>query len=277
VADSPLAPLIAKLDRADETMRAFDDELGRLSHAKPLKVEVDVDFQSGWSTAYLLHAEPNPPSLSVLIGESLYHARSTLEHLVWALDKANHKKPGEHNSFPIETTRGAIPFLEFQRRKPGEGRSRDKGGKLLGVNLQAATLIERLQPYHRPNPSEHFLAVLNRMARNDRHRALHAAHVGGRWLNDEPIDIVPIFVPARGYRITEFQNTLRYGKALVRGTQLARWRALPLTRQNYVSVKGDIPSFIAFGDRKVGHIFAQDFKKINAVLRECIRPFEQFL
>jgi hypothetical protein len=31
----PFAPFVAKLDRADETMRAFDEELARVSHAKP--------------------------------------------------------------------------------------------------------------------------------------------------------------------------------------------------------------------------------------------------
>jgi hypothetical protein len=272
----PLTPFLAKLDRADETMRAFDKELARVSHAKPLKVKVDVDFQSGWSTAYILHSETIPPGLSVLIGESLYHGRSVLEHLVWALVKANHKKPGKHHTFPAWDQ---PPRLEGARDMADAFIKITKSKQLAGVPMAAIALIERLQPYNRPDPSESFLSVLNRMARDDRHHALHGSHVGGRPLDSRGllIDIEPVFVPARGYRIVEFVSLMREGKALVRGTKLARWRTVPLTRQNHVSVKGDIPSFIAFGDRKTGHILAQDFKKINAAIRQYLGAFEEFL
>jgi hypothetical protein len=272
----PLAPFLAKLDRADETMRAFDKELARVSHAQPLKVAVNVDFQSGWSTAYILRAEPVPPSLSVLIGESLYHARSTLEHLVWALVKANHKKPGRDHTFPVwskprrmlGSPSDSDSFIKITKRK-----------ELAGVPIAAIALIERLQPYNRPDPSESFLSVLHRMARDDRHHALHGAHTGGRTLDSDGllVNIEPTFVPARGIHIVKFENLMRQGKALVRGTKLARWRTIPLTRENHVSVQGNIPSFLAFGDRKIGHILAQDFKKINDALRDYLAAFEEFL
>jgi hypothetical protein len=271
----PLAPFVAKLDRADETMRAFDEELARVSHAKPLKVKVDVDFQSGWSTAYILHSAPIPPSLSVLIGESLYHGRSVLEHLVWALVKANHKKPGKDHTFPAWERR---PRLDGARDTADAFIKRTKNKQLAGVPMAAMELIERLQPYNRPDPSESFLSVLNRMARDDRHHALHGSHVGGRTLDSSGllVDIEPVFVPTRGYRIVEFESLMREGKALVRGTKLARFRVIPLTRQNKVGLKGNIPSFIAFGDRKTGHILAQDFKKINAAIRQYLAAFEEF-
>jgi hypothetical protein len=275
VASDPIAPLIAKLDRADETMRAFDEEMRAIGHDKPLRVRIDVDFQSGWSTADVLDTQPIPLIVGVLVGESLYHARSTLEHLVWALVKANHKKPGEHNSFPVEITRRKRPFMEYHWREPA---GRDLGGKLRGVSKRAGAVIESLQPYHRPNASEHFLAVLDAMAKDDRHRSLHGSHTGGRGPDYAGIvDLEPIFVPTRGYRIVEFRNLLRHGKGLVPGTKLARFRVDPLARNNKVGVKGDIPTFIAFGNRETGFIFAQDFKRINASLRKVLGLFQEFL
>jgi hypothetical protein len=61
--------------------------------------------------------------MSVFIGESLYHGRSALEHLVWGLVKVNHKKPGRHNSFPTWSERNGATFLE-SRTAPARGRGR---------------------------------------------------------------------------------------------------------------------------------------------------------
>jgi hypothetical protein len=271
-----LAPLLAKLDRADETMRTFNRELRRASHAHPLRVEIVVDFQSGWSTALVQHAEPIPPRLAVLVGESLYHGRSVLEHLVWALVKANRKKPGKDHTFPIWTKPRRL------RDSPSDAHSfkaQTKRRELAGVPAKAVAMIEEAQPYNREHPEWHFLATLNRMARDDRHHALHSAHVGLRERDGagQPVDIEPVFTPIRGYRITEFESLMRDGKALVRGTRLARWRAMPLTRENKVRVKGEFPSFIAFGNRDSEYIFVQDFKRINEGVRKIVEPFAEFL
>jgi hypothetical protein len=269
VANHPLAPLLAKLDRADESLSALDDELARLSKGKPLKIGIDVNFQTGWNTAYIEHAEPLPASASVLIGENLYHGRSALEHLVWALVKANHKKPGKDHTFPLwdkrPTRRGspstAHAFIDITKRK-----------QLAGVPIAAITLIESLEPYNGEDPPTHFLSIINRMARDDRHHALHGSYVGGRAL-----DIEHIFRAARGYRISEFDNLMRDGKGMVRGTKLARFRVTPLTRNPKVGVEGNIPVFIAFGDRRDGVVLISDFKRINTGLRQFLGSFEQFL
>jgi hypothetical protein len=258
-------------------MQGFDRKLRRFADANPLIVGVEVDFQSGWSTAQVIHAEPIPPSLSVLIGESIYHGRSMLEHLVWALVKANHKKPGEHNSFPIESiSRGHATFATYHCRVPGGGR--DRGGKLRGVSKGAVALIEGLQPYHAMNSRGHPLAVLDEMATYDRHRALHAAYSGGRGPDYKGmVDLEPIFIARGRYRIIEFRSLLRHGQRVIAGTKLARFRALPLMRKNKVGVEGELPKFIAFGSREIGFVYAQNFKTINTELRKLLGLFEQFL
>lgn len=98
-----LAPLSDKLDRADESLRSLDDEMRRISDGEPSTVRTELDFRTGWHTVEIAYVQAIPPRPSVLVGESLYHGRSALEHLVWALVKANHKQPGNAHTFPLAT------------------------------------------------------------------------------------------------------------------------------------------------------------------------------
>jgi hypothetical protein len=269
MAEHPLSPFKAKLDRADKSLRTFNTEYGRFSRRKPLRAQVAVDFQSGWNTAQITNAESPPPLLSVLIGESLYHGRSALEHLVWAMVKKNHKEPGYTNTFPIFDAllarRGSLTsaeaFIEITQRN-----------QLAGVPVEAVKLVERCQPYHAPDASIHFLSILNRMARDDRHHALHGSYVGG--MGD---DIRNLFQTEPGVVITDFENLLRFGEGVAEGTQLARFRVAPLIRKPRVRVEGDLPTFIAFGERPSALIRFQDFHEINQNLRKVVSLFEQFV
>lgn len=268
MSQDPLDGIRAKLNRADRSLRTLDDKLSRLADSKPLRVGIDVDFQSGWNTAYIEHVEPLPVAFSVLVGESLYHGRSVLEHLVWALVKANHKKPGRDHTFPIwdrsPEPRGdrdaAAVFIDITKRK-----------HLAGVPIAAIALIESLQPYTRGNEPGYVLSILDGMARDDRHHTLHASFVAGR---DAPLD--HLFKTYGRYRITEFRNLMHDGRRLVHGTKVARFRVHPLTRNPKVYVEGDFPVFIAFGDSKA-QLLIGTFKKINTDLRKLLRLFEKFL
>jgi hypothetical protein len=266
---SALEGINAKLDRADESLRTLDDELARISNGKPLRIGIDVDFQSGWNTAYIEHAKPLPPRMSVFIGESLYHGRSALEHLVWALVKANRKKAGKHNSFPVWTEGDAGKFLKVTNRPP---KGKTLPGPLYGVSKQARTLIESLQPYNGRDPSLHTLAILNRMAIDDRHHALHVVYQAV-W--DDGSRIEALFQPHRGYRITDFQNLTRDRTLLVDGAKIARFRVFPLTRNPKVSVNGDMPLHIAFGQPDA--FLLGVFKGINNALRGVTEQFAEFL
>jgi len=265
----PLAPFEAKLKRANESLHTFDREYLRFAKRNPLQVDVKVDFQSGWHIAYIDHAEPVPLTFAVLIGESLYHARSALEHLVWAMVKANHKKPGHHNTFPLFAERPKAGFMVVTNR-PREGKTAP--GALRGVPKQARALIESLQPYHAPMPSLHFLAVLNRMARDDRHHALHSDWIGGA-----SGDFREILRAPRGVEITAYAPLLESGRRLVAGTKLARFRTNPLSRRPKVYMQGDLPAFAAFGDRKTGLIRFGDFHEINKTVAKVVSMFEEFL
>jgi len=265
----PLAPFKAKLDRANESVRTLSRGYTEFSQLYPLRADVKVDFQSGWNTAYNAEHQPIPLSLAVLAGEALYHARSVLEHLVWALVKANHKKPGHYNSFPILLE---VPMEGFAGRTNRPGGGKTPPGALRGVSARARARIEQVQPYHAPVPGDSFLAVLNRMARDDRHHALHSDWVGGAEGDLEHLLQVP-----PGVEVTAFRPLLENGRRLVTGAKLARFRCNPISRQPRVAIRGDLPAFIAFGHRKTGILRLDDFHKINESVAKLVSAFEGFL
>jgi hypothetical protein len=90
-----------KLKRADARLNALDRQLNRWGKRHPIVIVNKLDFQSGWYTCYISQAEPLPARFAIPVGESLYHGRSVLDHLVWALVKANGKTPGKQHEFPI--------------------------------------------------------------------------------------------------------------------------------------------------------------------------------
>jgi len=228
-----------------------------------------VNFKTEWHTAYVEDGKLPPPRMSVLAGESLYQARSVLEHLIWALVKANHKKPGTVHTFPILPkpigTKGLTDAQAFAAHV-------NKTGKLVGVQRAAITLIEKLQRYNTPHPGDYTLTVLTKMARDDRHRTLPGLFVGGA----DPSILQSLFLPHRGSEIVAFKTLLRQNQRIVIGqTRLARLKIQPLSRQPKVKVKGEIPTLIAFGDR-TGYYALPELAGISADVRNILRLFEKF-
>jgi len=266
----PLAPLVAKLDRADESLHSLDDEMRAISNGEPSTILTELDFKTGWHTVEIVHVEPVPPRPSVLVGESLYHGRSVLEHLVWALVKANDKTPGKDHTFPlwdkppclkgVSDTKDA--FIGITKRK-----------QLAGVPETAIALIEGLQPYRRPEPARSFLSILNNMARDDRHHAIHSSFVGSRPVTD----MQSWFRVPRGVHFTEFQPLLREGQRVVADTKIARFRLSKHGRYPQVQMEGRLPIFVAFGSDAARMVVVGDFQQINTQLRGIIEPFAEFL
>jgi hypothetical protein len=275
-----IAAIAAKLDRADEHLGTLHDEFQRFARDEPLGVRFECDFQSGWHTAYIPKRQPMPPRLSVLAGESLYQARSALEHLVWAMVKANHKKPGRHNSFPIMKTPVEITglsrraaFIQTVNERGGivDGKKRQPG-KLRGVPSAAIGLIEAAQPYTTTEPANHFLTILDEMAKDDRHHAIHGMFVGA-----DPEDIGPLFTTHRTAEITGFQTLLTNRSNLVKGrTNIARLRIAPLSRRPKVKVDGDLPTRVAFGVHGEAPLLLNDLRRMNSDIRDLLRGFVSY-
>jgi hypothetical protein len=269
----PLAPLLAKLKRANERLNALNRQLARFADSHPAIVATKLDFQTGWHTSYIRKIELPPARFALPVGESLYHGRSVLDHLIWALVKANGQTPGRHNEFPIRdkplgARRGEGSRDAFLRVMLNEDPKRL--GKLVGVNGDAATLIEGLQPYNRGDKATYYLAVLNKMAQEDRHHALHASRV---LLGERENLRVRLAVP-HGVAITDWEPLFTVGKRLKPRTKLVRFRLSQYGRKPKVGVETDIPTPIAFGDSLVT---LDGLHEINRSLADLLRSFEEFL
>ncbi|HST33983.1 MAG TPA: hypothetical protein VLJ80_10765 [Solirubrobacteraceae bacterium] len=278
MADSPLAALLAKVKRANERLHALDRQLARFSDRHPAKIGTKLDGQSGWHTISFKEAELPPERLALTVGEILYHGRSVLDHLVWALVKANGETPGEHNEFPIgvkppsrqrgESKRDA--FLRIMLKPPSKPKERP--GKLVGVSVEAATLIESLQPYNRRNKKRNFLAVLNQMARDDRHHALHTSQVR----MGDPESFSARLTTRPGVVILDRETLFKAGERLKPDTKLERFRLSRWRRDGepQVRVETQVPAPIAFGDLPVS---LDDLADINRHLADLLRLFAEFL
>ncbi len=110
------------------------------------------------------------------------------------------------------------------------------------------------------------------MARDDRHHALH-----GSWIGGDTGDFRHILRTRRGVVITEYVPLLEQGRRLVAGTKLARFQANPLSRKPKVYMQGDVPAFVAFGDRRTGLVRFHDFHEINVGVAKVVSLFEEFL
>jgi hypothetical protein len=266
--EHPLAGIAAKLNRANESLDALRSDWRDTNNERPFRVAFEFDAQSEWHTAYIAGANTTP-RLSVLAGESLYQARSSLEHLVWLLVKANHKKPGRHNSFPIDTHGERDAFLKHHQRPR---RGRDGPGKLYGVSFKAAALIEQLQPYN--TPSEHrrgdALRIVDEFARVDRHRTLHRTY---EWT--DPKTVRPLFVALPRAEIVGFRTLVRRGQRLRSGTKIARLRIKPTARQPKVDVQGDLPLDIAFGEPRSVLLHLKALYDLNKKIGQTIALFER--
>ncbi len=102
-------------------------------------------------------APPVPPHFSLLAGEAIYQLRTSLDHLVHELIRANGEEPTRNNSWPIHSKQNS---KEFERQ-------------LIGTSTKAKRRIESLQPYHKkPTYCEHFLWQLKKLNDWDKHNFL---------------------------------------------------------------------------------------------------------
>ena len=160
----------AKIYRARQELRslkadivAFCDERARLI------VPEDQGEQVSW--VYRGDTPEPPIDWSVRVGEFVYNLRSSLDHLVWQLVKANQNKPGTRNAFPIlKHEKDAAKFLSKHLR---------------GVSCEDESYIRSIQPYqHDAAGIGHRLANLNAIGNIDKHRRIILTNI--RWTGTDP-------------------------------------------------------------------------------------------
>jgi hypothetical protein len=144
----------AKLARANELLEMLTHEVQADQDALSYGIELQYT-----EARQLVAVAKMPANLfehySIVAGEIVHHARSSLDHTVWEMVP----NPLEgRTGFPIS-------------RDPDMFDSR--GRRMIeGISEAAAALIERLQPYE-PGDDNQLLAVLNELWNRDKHRSIN--------------------------------------------------------------------------------------------------------
>jgi hypothetical protein len=219
-----------KIERANEHITNLQAILQPFADANTYKVRREYDDKLGRLSFVLEAPHSFPVETSVLIGEALYHQRSTLDYLVWQLVHKNTGSP------PTNTTKSGFPIFTTREGYKARGKA-----MIQGTSATAAARIESCQPFHRGTSFDQDpLWILQELNNTDKHRLLlvtcaYIGHGSGQFEFEPPVQILE----GRCY------SHINAG-AVKHGTVLAWFE----TAQREVNMKGKIGISIAL--EKVG-------------------------
>jgi hypothetical protein len=139
----------------------FGAEWARYIEGHPVELSVQVD-DSGRGTVSVVRYQPPPHRLSLLVGEFLYELRAALDNCLYETAvqySGQDPPPGEG-------------LLQFPIYDTAESWTRNLY-RLKHLSDEHRAMLERIQPYQAQRQNLNCLRILNRLARNDRHRTLH--------------------------------------------------------------------------------------------------------
>jgi hypothetical protein len=263
----PLEGVKAKLARADEHMKALDEEWQAFGKTQSYEGYHQFKADTGEWNCYLSLSKPIPIKLSMILGDALNNMRSSLDHLVCRFVELHNGKVGKHHAFPI-----CSDAASYDERVNQIRRKKDRSGPLDGIPADGPerALIEKVQPYHQGKDwREHPLWILNRMTNIDKHRDIHIAASYPQaasaldlltWTPDdaELIDQTLIWQP---------------GQPLEDRTHIARLRFREAHPADEVNVKVSLPLSLAFGDPEPGP-HKDSVAELLAYVAEIVRRAE---
>jgi hypothetical protein len=227
----------AKVERALEHLEALDLGCKTFLESEPYDVPVNYEPDLGCHVLRLSVREKPPLRLSAIVGDIVHNLRSSLDHAVWLL-------AGEKRSFAELHKERVLNKIYFPiTYSPKSFRTHTVMGF---INDDARTVLEKLQPYHRPKPKLHPLAVLNKLWNTDKHRVVHGGFAG---LDFSGVSFRPAAVRIEALENVETTWMLSAEEEAKDGTEIARIRfggghAPPITK---VDVKGKPTAEILFG------------------------------
>ncbi len=164
-----------KLDRAQEHLRDFQDELWRYIDREPYEALLRQESKAkpGRLRAYLRVTEQPPARLAILAGDAIHNTRSSLDHLAASIVPSKRRSKA---FFPIV----GVPRPGKIRGEPTPRERQDLetwerfDSATKGMPEEAVTAITDLQPFnHGPAAAQgHVLSVINRLDNADKHRQL---------------------------------------------------------------------------------------------------------
>jgi len=159
-----IAISLAKLERTEKHIDTLRDEVMGYLADEPSEIITEPD-----GTIKLKFITDCPPIIPILAGEIIYHIRSVLDHLAFALVSANitgMRLPEgweRRCQFPIHATlpKGyavpPVPIKRFHEYLPG-------------ISIKAYTFLEGLQPYYTRGNGNQTLGWVAKLSDIDKHR-----------------------------------------------------------------------------------------------------------
>lgn len=199
-----------KTIRAKEHLETLRHELDIFRKSQPCKLIIEDDAKPGFCRV-VVEIENTPDRIPLIVGDTFYNLRASLDQLVWYLAKLTLPYP-RNTQFPI---------LE-------EPDPRRFDHQTNGVPADASTIIESLQPYHAGNARKtHLLWRLNKMCILDKHMRfpMHSSVVGFQF-------------PEEVLRLASFQNN----------DLMIIPASLKSTLKSYMALNPHVPFQVVFGD-----------------------------
>jgi hypothetical protein len=97
--------------------------------------------------------------VGLLVGDCTHNLRSAADSIAQQLVCANGGTPDSGTEFPV--------FWDADKYKTGAAR------KIKGMSDEAMTVIERMQPYRRPDPTQHPLYIVHHLDIRDKHKEIN--------------------------------------------------------------------------------------------------------
>ncbi len=235
-----------KIRRAETRLDELKSEVGTFFEGnEPHDIPGDYDPETKTFTFYFRIGEP-PVVLDAIIGEIAHGLRSALNNLAASLSGAS----DANIDFPV--------FVN----EPDFTRSGRNKIKKLRPEHQAA--IECLQPYQRADPNETPLAIINRLARIDKHREgtfKVIANVFGDYHFNAVRDIA------------SYGHAQLYYGVMKNGDPLAEIEVVPNGPQPELHIQANFRVGIAFGERWT---LPHPFPRLIAEVRDIVEAFATF-
>lgn len=151
----PLDGAYVRLDRAEEHLA----ELKSIS-ADLIKMEREVVLEGIRANMKFGPSVPIPLKYSILVGETIYNLRASLDYLIYQLALLDSGTEQDHTQFPIYDTQNRFRKEVVQQRKAKSC--------INGINGTHTAAIERLQPYNGVD----WTKWLQSLSNPDKHRHL---------------------------------------------------------------------------------------------------------
>jgi hypothetical protein len=166
-----LAGIRLKIVRALDDLNTLYAEGRKYLSTDPhgLRFEVYTEKGERRIRALLIVKQSPPVGLGILAGESVYHLRGALDHLVYQLALLNVPNPSG-TQFPL-----ALDERIYRTIAPGKKRS-PRASMLNGVREEHRAIIDEFQPYHDGARAKlNLLYVIGQFANTDKHRFIQTA------------------------------------------------------------------------------------------------------